>query len=294
MTTNPDPTQAPEANVPRLTISDLAQRTGITPATLRTWETRYGFPRAERRGGGHRRYRERDVELVQEVLRLREAGVRLDAAARQVLAGAAGPVASVYVTLRRRYPHLQVQTLRKSTLVPLSRALEDECCARAERPRLYGGFQSSRFFAQSALRWHELARTARSATVFTDADVEGGDPAIRLVRLPDEAPLRREWVLVCDASDYPAALAAWELLGQRDVADSQRRFECVWTLEPGAVADAARTCQELADRLDPGGAGDRPGRLDPPPQASADLRRATALFSRMVAYVDQAGRAATP
>ena len=58
----------------RQTISPWANwpRTGVRPATLRTWETRYGFPRPRpRRGpGGHRRYRDRDVGLIEQVLRL--------------------------------------------------------------------------------------------------------------------------------------------------------------------------------------------------------------------------------
>ena len=64
-----------------LTISDLARRTGLTPATLRAWETRYGFPVPSRRASGHRRYDERDVVLVKEVLRRKDAGVRLEAVA---------------------------------------------------------------------------------------------------------------------------------------------------------------------------------------------------------------------
>jgi DNA-binding transcriptional MerR regulator len=63
-----------------LTISDLARRTGLTPATLRAWETRHGFPVPSRRASGHRRYDERDVALVRDVLRRREAGVRLEVA----------------------------------------------------------------------------------------------------------------------------------------------------------------------------------------------------------------------
>lgn len=294
MTTNPPGVQGrepePADRTVGLTIGELARRTGLTPATLRTWETRHGFPRPQRLGSGHRRYPERDVAVVRDVLRRRDAGVRLEVAIRDAVADAAGSVASVFVMLRRRHPHLQAQTLRKSTLVALSRAMEDECCARAERPRLYGGFQNSRFFAQSALRWHELARTARATTVFADQDTEGGDPAIRLVQLPDDALLRREWVLVCDAPDYPVALAAWELPGERDVRDAERRFECVWTLDPRAVRDAARTCADIADRLDPAGATGEPQvALAPTPEASPDLREATTLFSRIVAYVDHLG-----
>ncbi len=39
-----------------LTIGALAERTGMQPATLRMWEQRHGFPRAQRLPSGHRRY----------------------------------------------------------------------------------------------------------------------------------------------------------------------------------------------------------------------------------------------
>ncbi len=60
-----------------LTISDLARRTGVPQATLRSWESRYGFPRPVRLAGGHRRYAEQDVSAVDEVLRHRRSGLSL-------------------------------------------------------------------------------------------------------------------------------------------------------------------------------------------------------------------------
>ena len=286
----PGPKNQPPPGVPRLTISDLARRTGLTPATLRTWEARHGFPRPTRLGSGHRRYDERDVALVEQVLRRRDAGVRLEVAIREAAADPA-PAPSVFAVLRSRYPHLAAQPLRKSTLLALTRAMEDECCARAQRPVLYGAFQHARFFGHSMGRWTELARTARRTTVFADLHPGLHAPGIRMVHLPADAPLRREWVLVCDAADYPACVAAWELPGQDDVHDADRRFESVWALEPRAVRDAARTLSRLADRLDPaGGTGQGPEPADTPPQASADLTRAATLFSRMVGYVDRLGR----
>ncbi|MEJ7742488.1 MAG: MerR family transcriptional regulator [Nocardioidaceae bacterium] len=68
----------------RLTIGDLAERTGLQPATLRTWESRHGFPVAKRRDSGHRRYGEGDVELVRQVIRRRDSGVRLEVAIAEV------------------------------------------------------------------------------------------------------------------------------------------------------------------------------------------------------------------
>jgi DICT domain-containing protein len=282
-----------------LTISDLARRTGLTPATLRAWETRYGFPVPSRRASGHRRYDERDVVLVKEVLRRRDAGVRLETAVAEA-AGARAvlttPTTSVFAEVRRTHPHIAVQRLRKSTLLALTWAMEDEYCARAQQPTLFAAFQEARFFRQAEPRWRELARTARSAVVFADfASVEespdgsghaGATPAVDAVHLPEEAPMRREWSLVCDAPDYTAALAAWELPGQDGVPDRDRLFEAVWTLEPRAVRDAARVCARLADVLAPSAAHDW-GRLEAlAPEPSDDLRAATSLFQRLVAYLD--------
>lgn len=98
--------------------------------------------------------------------------------------------------------------------------------------------------------------------------------------------MRREWSLVCDAPDYTAALAAWELPGQDDVPDRDRLFEAVWTLEPRAVRDAARVSARLADVLAPSAAHDW-SRLEAlAPEPSEDLRAATSLFQRLVAYLD--------
>jgi DICT domain-containing protein len=142
------------------------------------------------------------------------------------------PTTSVFAELRRRHRHIAPQLLRKSTLLALTWAMEDECCARAQQPLLFGAFQRRQFFDRARPRWEELARTARSAVVFADFGSEGSGvtSGIHAVHLPEEAPMRREWSLVCDAPDHTVALAAWELPGQRDVADGDRLFEAVWTL----------------------------------------------------------------
>jgi MerR family transcriptional regulator, light-induced transcriptional regulator len=277
-----------------LTISDLAGRTGLTPASLRAWETRHGFPVPTRRASGHRRYDERDVTLVKEVLRRRDAGVRLEAAIAEVAASRAvltTPTTSVFAELRRTHPHIAAQQLRKSTLLALTWAMEDELCARAQQPTLFAAFQQERFYRRAEPRWRELSRGARSAVVFADFGAgHSTEPAVEALHLPEEAPMRREWSLVCDAPDYAAALAAWELPGQDDVPDRDRVFESIWTLEPRAVRDAARACARLADVLAPGAEHDW-HRLDSPaPEPSDDLRAATSFFARLVTYLDRGHR----
>ena len=84
-----------------------------------------------------------------------------------------------------------------------------------------------------------------------------------------------------------ACLAAVERPGQAAGAD--RTFEAVWSVDPQVVRDASRIAATLADELRPDWR--EAARLSPlpdPPGASEDLRRATELFDRMVAYIDAA------
>jgi MerR family transcriptional regulator, light-induced transcriptional regulator len=167
----------------------------------------------------------------------------------------AASTTSVFAELRRSHRHLAPQRLRKATL--LSRS-----------------------------NWKELARTARSATAFADFGASSRDGRLALVHLPEEAPMRREWSLVCDADDHTAVMAAWELPGQDRVPDRDRAFECIWSLEPRAVRDAARVCAQLEAVLT--GSPDDPSESEAPaPEASDDLRDATTMFERLVFYVDR-------
>lgn len=275
-----------------LTIGDVARRTGVAAATLRMWETRHGFPEPERRASGHRRYPAETVDLVSQVQRRREAGVRLDVAIAEAVAAAEPTTPSVFAEMRRRHPQLERHRLHKSTLLALSWALEDECCARAQRPVLFGAFQHERYYRPSAARWRELARVARSCTALGEFDAgTRTEHGVHLAALPADAPMRREWTVVCDAPDLPAMLTAFELPGQDDVADRDRLFEATWTLDPRAVRDAARVCARVAQAAGVDAATPVLYELaEEPSSVPLDPVGATALFSRIVAYVDRMSR----
>ena len=68
-----------------LRIGEVARRTGVAVATLRAWERRYELLDPDRTEGGHRLYRESDVERVKAMSRLLEEGWSAAAAAREVL-----------------------------------------------------------------------------------------------------------------------------------------------------------------------------------------------------------------
>src|SRR4051812_8820118 len=90
---SPDPSRliAPAsepASEPAMTISGVTKRVGISEATLRAWESRYGLAPSRTTAGGHRRYTLADVERLRSVVQLIRDGVPAGEAARTVLATA--------------------------------------------------------------------------------------------------------------------------------------------------------------------------------------------------------------
>ena len=70
---------------PRLTVAAVAHRLGVAPATLRTWDRRYGLGPSEHAAGAHRRYSPADVTRLQTMRRLTLEGVPPGEAARVAL-----------------------------------------------------------------------------------------------------------------------------------------------------------------------------------------------------------------
>lgn len=295
------------SSTPTLSIGDLAERTGVAPATLRMWEQRHGFPVPERLDSGHRRYAEADVDSIRGVLDRRDAGSRLDAAIADVLAARrreSEPGArSIWAELRRRHREIPTHRLTKQTLLSLSWAIEDEFAAKAEQAHLFGLFQHEHYYRPARRRWDELARVSGSAYAFfapeDPADLEhperfgpaAGKAAPVPVLLTDSSPVRREWAVVCDSVDLPVVLTAWELPGQDGVQDRDRIFESAWSIDPMAVRRASRTCAALAAEAGAEGVPAVQYALaDDPAPVAADLAAVSALFSRVVAYVDDGAR----
>ena len=270
-----------------LSIGQVANRTGVSVPTLRIWEERHGFPVPQRLESGHRRYDDRDCAAVLEVIRLRAAGFSLEAAiGRTRREGRVAPQ-SFFAQVRSSRPDLAPWLVRKRSLVAISRALEDEWALRAQRGVLVGSFQREAFYRDSEPRWRELARTSAAAIVLADfarLRVDSGAPAE--IPLGEGSPLAREWAIVADGHEFSACLFASELPGQHDVADRERAFEAIWTVEPELVREATRiglaaavaSAPDLVDRAN--AALDEPAR-----PTEATLRAATALTNRIVSYL---------
>ncbi len=69
-------------------INVVAQKTGISPATLRAWERRYGIPVPRRTESSYRVYSEEDIALIQRLRSLCDEGMSPSEAAKVVLSEA--------------------------------------------------------------------------------------------------------------------------------------------------------------------------------------------------------------
>ncbi|MFZ0089391.1 MAG: DICT sensory domain-containing protein [Solirubrobacteraceae bacterium] len=275
-----------------LSIGDIAARTGVGEATLRMWEARYGFPVPERLPSGHRRYSEGDLQGIRVVLQARAEGLSLPVAIDRARRLSVAPRPSVYGAVRDRFAHLHPQLMPKLAVLWLSRAIEDECAARAPHPLLIGCFQHESRYRVAEHRWRELSRNADRAIVLADF------PRLRRqaqapIEVPVQAtdPVLREWVVVCDAPQLSACL-----IGSQRPSDAgePQRFETVWTIEPDVVREAALACCDLIARTTVALADEVRARLAelPAPDPDAQLRVAVELATRVTLYASAHHRGA--
>jgi DICT domain-containing protein len=277
-------------------IGEVVERTGVAEATLRMWERRYGFPTPDRLASGHRRYSDREIELIRAVAAKRAAGLALPVAIEQARSEGARPALSVYAALRQRRPDLEPRLLLKPLMLALSHAIEDEALSRAERLMVFGSFQRERFYRAAEPRWRELSRTADVAVVFADfARLRTPRDAPLEVPVPRDHPLNREWALVCEGQNFGLCLTGWEPPGEGEGADGMRRFEAIWSVEPEVVREASRICCAIAAAKRPAVAEAARARLEAPLSAVAEaqLRLASSVTARMLAHLSSRLEGAT-
>lgn len=273
----------------RLSIGQLAERTGVPVTTLRAWERRHGFPRPERLPSGHRRYLEGDVATLRQVAHERRQGIALVEALRHARGPEAGAPTSLVATVRTLLAPVAPVSLSLTTMTAISHAVEDEAAARTDQPLVIGTFQTVGAWERAAPRWRDLA----ASCVATIALAPGLSPHIdgRLHRAPiaDGVPAGREWAVICDAPSSAVCVVATERPGGAH--HSQRRFDALWTAEPAVVRAAARVAAGLAGE---GGAGVEAlvgARLETPPVLSFNtVRSATGVSNRILEYLDKAGK----
>ncbi|MTD46775.1 MerR family transcriptional regulator [Conexibacter sp. W3-3-2] len=277
-----------------LAIKDVAEATGLAAGTIRMWEQRYDFPVPRRTASGYRRYSTADVETLKTVVALRQRGLSVPAAiARARDTGGPSDRPSIYAAVAGSDPSARPQTLRKSTLIALSRAIEHEALARAAGPILVGAFQRTPFYRDVEPRYSRIAGQADAAFVFADFDEvrhEQGRPSE--IPIDPQDALGNEWAVIVDSPGYAACLLAWEIPGDTQPGgphDLGRRYESLWTVDPEVTRRATHVAARLAGRADPAyGARleellhDRPMAVEQPAPAL------TSLTNRVVAYLEEA------
>jgi DNA-binding transcriptional MerR regulator/methylmalonyl-CoA mutase cobalamin-binding subunit len=72
--TNPEPRPEQDEYFPMRTVTAI---TGVNPVTLRAWERRYGLIRPARTPKGHRLYSQKDIELINRIVRLLDRGISI-------------------------------------------------------------------------------------------------------------------------------------------------------------------------------------------------------------------------
>src|SRR6201995_5814984 len=180
-----------------LSIGDVVAATGVGEATLRAWKRRFGFPAPRREPSGHRRYSREEVERIRSVVRERDRGLSLAVAIERVTAEPNGPP-SLFAPLRERRPDLLPVALRKRQMMHLTRAVEEESAARAERALMIGAFQRPEFYRAAEARWGRLARGA--GLTFVLAPFEQARPpeeAPAEVPIHSGEPVADEWAVIC-------------------------------------------------------------------------------------------------
>lgn len=98
-------------------VGAVSDRLGLSPATLRTWDRRYGIGPSQRTEGGHRRYTEEDIRRVRVMARFTARGVPAQSAARVALSMDRATRAALCAGTPRAVNRAMTRTRRMSSSV---------------------------------------------------------------------------------------------------------------------------------------------------------------------------------
>jgi EAL domain-containing protein (putative c-di-GMP-specific phosphodiesterase class I) len=136
--------------------------------------------------------------------------------------------------------HRTVRVVTKDLLLPVSHHLERHALRTTVSPVLLSAFEDDRHFTPgTAERYEKLARRCSFVGALGAGMGPVPVPGVRGARIPEDDPLRGEWV-VCAVGPHFAGMLAAKDLGD-DGPDRERRFEMVITHDRDLVVAAART-----------------------------------------------------
>lgn len=193
-------TEQPEAS---LTVAAVARRLGVAPATLRTWDRRYGLGPSEHSAGSHRRYSAEDLSRLLTMRRLTLDGVAPSEAARAALSAARTSSAPSEAEVLDAYAEAEMPA-DPDALVAAARH-GDNAAVR---------WMLSRVHPRDTLEWHAaLVRPAMAALVAEPVLERAGESACHRLEASAYAELRSRTAAHAarsaeDAPADPVALVA--------------------------------------------------------------------------------------
>lgn len=175
-------------SAPALTVAAVAARLGVAPATLRTWDRRYGLGPSSRLAGSHRRYGSTDLARLLVMRRLTLGGVAPAEAARvardtptEELDAVDGGLAQV-VPIAAEPAGVHHGPVTVTAVVDAALALDAARCRRILEAGLNDGCERW---------WTELVAPARSALAARTVLARPGEDAHALLDAAALAVLRR-------------------------------------------------------------------------------------------------------
>ncbi|HRJ76070.1 MAG TPA: MerR family transcriptional regulator, partial [Anaerolineales bacterium] len=84
------------SKIPAFNLKAVLRETGLAADTLRAWERRYGLPKPQRTGGGHRLYSQYDIETIKWLMTRQSEGLSISRAVdlwNEISASGADPLA---------------------------------------------------------------------------------------------------------------------------------------------------------------------------------------------------------
>ncbi|CAM5526784.1 HTH-type transcriptional activator TipA OS=Streptomyces fumanus OX=67302 GN=tipA PE=4 SV=1 [Streptomyces fumanus] len=245
-------------------VGQVAGFAGVTVRTLHHYDEIGLLVPGERSRAGHRRYRDADLDRLQQILFYRELGFPLD----EVAVLLDDPDADPRAHLRRQH---ELLTARIERLRKMAAAVEQAMEARRmgidltpeERFEVFGEKDPEQYAEEAEARWGGTEAYAESAPGVASYTKDGLDSR---TRRPGQRPLRRPAPARCASRRDPASSAPAVML----LARGHRR---TWTPTPsGEVRDVLRRISRRCagdrrrapdlrgDRRRPDrGAGRRPG-----------------------------------
>ena len=117
-------------------------------------------------------------------------------------------------------------------MLAISHAIEDEAVSSADGAIFVGAFQNARSFRAAQRRWRDLSRTADIAIALASFPRVRHTGVFWEVPVSANAPISREWAVICESPRFSACLVGVEQLdtngapaygGVRSAMDSRAR-----------------------------------------------------------------------